>query len=78
MAWTREYAVWEGSECQKTRISFFKLQHKAQRLAEDFASAQGDAFADVEGGWDPEGGLSDDDTESEASWDDEAWNEPGA
>ena len=53
-------------------------QLRAQRLAEDFASAQADAFADVEGGWDPEGGLSDDDTESEASWDDEAWNEPGA
>ena len=53
-------------------------QLRAQRLAEDFASAQADAFADVEGGWDPEGGLSDDDTESEASWGDEAWNEPGA
>ena len=53
-------------------------QLRAWRLAEDFASAQADAFADVEGGWDPEGGLSDDDTESEASWDDEAWNEPGA
>ena len=39
---------------------------------------EADAFADVEGGWDPEGGLSDDDTESEASWGDEAWNEPGA
>ena len=53
-------------------------QLRARRLAEDFASAQADAFADVEGGWGPEGGLSDDDTESEASWDDEAWNEPGA
>ena len=53
-------------------------QLRAQRLAGDFASAQADAFADVEGGWEPEGGLSDDDTESEASWDDEAWNEPGA
>ena len=33
---------------------------------------------DVEGGWDPEGGLSDDDTKSEASWDDEAWDDPDA
>ena len=42
-------------------------QLRAQRLAEDFASAEADAFTDVEGGWDPEGGLDDDDTVSEAS-----------
>ena len=34
--------------------------------------------SDVGGGWDAEGGLDDDDTASEASWDDEAWNEPDA
>ena len=53
-------------------------QLHAQRLATQFASAQADASADVEGGWDAEGGWDDDDTTSEASWDDEAWNEPGA
>ena len=53
-------------------------QLHAQRLAVEFASAQADAFTDVGGGWDTEGGLDDDDTASEASWDDEAWNEPGA
>ena len=53
-------------------------QLHAQRLAAEFASAQADAFTDVGGGWDTEGGLDDDDTASEASWDDEAWNEPDA
>ena len=51
---------------------------RAQWLAAEFASAQADAFADMGGGWDAEGGLDDDDTASEASWDDEAWNEPDA
>ena len=53
-------------------------QLHAQRLAAEFASAQADAFTDMGGGWDTEGGLDDDDTASEASWDDEAWNEPDA
>ena len=50
----------------------------AQWLVAEFASAHADASTDAEGGWDVDGGWDEDDTMSEASWDDEAWNEPGA
>ena len=53
-------------------------QLQAQWLATKFASAQADAYTDAEGGLDAEGGWDEDDTMSEASWDGEAWNEPGA
>ena len=53
-------------------------QLQAQGLATKFGLAQADAHTDAEGGWDVEGGWDEDDTMSEASWDGEAWNEPGA
>ena len=65
------HVVWERCAPSAQRL-------RAQWLADEFASAQADAFADEEGGWDVDGGLDDDDTMSEASWDGEAWNEPGA
>ena len=55
---------------------------EAQRLARiahaEFASAQADWFVDPEGQADPDGGLADDDEWFDASWDDEAWDYPGA
>ena len=55
---------------------------EAQRLARianaEFASAQADWFVDPEGQADPDGGLTDDDEWLGASWDDEAWDYPGA
>ena len=54
---------------------------EAQRLARladaEFTSRQADAFVDQYGVWDPDGGLADDET-LEASWDEEAWDGPGA
>ena len=54
---------------------------EAQRLARlaeaEFTSRQIDAFVDQYGVWDPDGGLADGET-LEASWDDEAWDDPDA
>ena len=44
----------------------------------EFASAQVDAFVDPEGVGSPEGGLEDYEDMFGASWDDEAWDDPGA
>ena len=52
---------------------------ESQRLAwlaeSEFCSRQTDAFVDQYGVWDPDGGLADDET-LEASWDEEAWDDP--
>ena len=54
---------------------------EAQRLARlaeaEFTSRQLDAFEGQYGVWDPDGGLADGET-LEASWDDEAWDDPDA
>ena len=44
----------------------------------EFASAQVDAFVDPEGVGSPEGGLEDYEDMFGASWDDKAWDDPGA
>ena len=43
----------------------------------EFCSRQVDAFEDEYGAWDPDGELADGET-LEASWDDEAWDDPDA
>ena len=54
---------------------------EAQRLARlaeaEFTSRQLDAFEDQYEAWDPDGGLADGEM-LEASWDDEAWDDPDA
>ena len=52
---------------------------RLERIANDeFASAQADWFVDPAGQADPDGGLADDNEWFDASWDDEAWDYPGA
>ena len=54
---------------------------EAQRLARlanaEFTPRQADAFVDQYGAWDPDAGLADDGT-LDASWGEEAWDDPGA
>ena len=52
--------------------------HACRPCMHEFASAQADWFVDPEGQADPDGGLTDDDEWLGASWDDEAWDYPGA
>ena len=43
----------------------------------EFPSRQADAFVDQYGVWDPDGGLADGEM-LDASWDEEAWDDPDA
>ena len=55
-----------------------EAQWLARMASAELTSAQTDAFVSQYGVGDPDGGLAGYDETPGASWDDEAWDDPGA